>query len=207
MSHRHQAATVMFGFLCGVASLGALECLVRMDAPAVAQEPTGDRVEKAKLDQEIADINIQYARGFLRIAQLSLEKAQGYNQSVSGSFSQAEVDRLQRLVQVGKERLKWAEARGNQSDANKFSAELAVQAAETTYKKALATNERLPGAVSPITLEQQRLAVELARLSLKKVELVRQTGSQVAELQWQLDQLRDEVLTLRSQLESITSRR
>jgi hypothetical protein len=223
MNRHSTAASVLFGFLCGIVCLGALDSLRSPKTPAVADEPKPEQntdradagnknpyqknIDQKKREEELWRLTIKSAKAYLKLAQLNLQSAQTYNQAVSGSFSQAEVDRLQRLANLAQARLTWAETHGNQSDANRLSAELAMQSAEVTYRKALATNNQLPGAISPNALEKQRLTLELAQLNLAKAELVDKSDSQLASMQWQLDQLREDMLILRSQLEAITSRR
>jgi hypothetical protein len=223
MNRHSTAASVLLGFLCGIVCVGAFESLRGPAAPAIADEPKPAPIAGAagvdnkspspkemthqQREEAISQLTIKYAKINLKLAQLNLQSAQAYNQNVAGSFSQAEVERLQRLAEMAQARLKWAETHGNQADANRLSAELAVQSAEVTYRKALATNNQRPGAISPTILEQRRLTLELARLNVRKAELVGHSASQLEDLQWQVDQLREDMLILRSQFEAITSRR
>ncbi len=223
MNRQSAAAIGLFGFICGIGFWGALESRRGPERAALAQEPRSgptagepnagnpdgepETAAEKKRDEEIARLTVKSAKTYLKLAQLNLQTAQSYNQSVPGSFSQAEVDRLQRLVTLAQSRLNWAEKHGNQADANRLSAELAVQSAEVAYRKNLATNNQLPGAISPVALEKTRLTLELAQLNLAKAGLVDQTGSRWESMQWQIDQVREDMLLLRSQLDAITSRR
>ncbi len=181
---------------------------------AVAKADAGSNVAEAKakqmeeLDREREEINVKYAETFLRLSEVQLQKILDFNRRVPGGFSEAEVERLRRMVEVAKERLEWVRKAGHkQSAANIFQAEATVQNAETNYNKAQSANNRVPGAVPQLEMDRLRLVAELARMSLQKARLAAEANSSVADVQWELDQLREDVLQLRSRVEAITSRR
>jgi hypothetical protein len=207
------ASLATVAILSGIVSVVVFESLCRLPGAAFADEPSSlpgsetKDANKAARDEELQKLNVKYAQIYLQLAKVNLEKAQTLNNRVAGAFSAVEVDRLARLVQLAEERLAGAQHSGKQSDANRQSAEAAVNSAETTYKKSVATNERFPGAVSPLEVERQRLTVELAKLALAKANLVGGSSDALAGLQWEVDQLREDMLILRSRVEAITSRR
>ena len=154
----------------------------------------------------MGQLNLEYAKAYLKLAKVNLQKAEMFNERVPGAFSAAEVTRLKYLVALAEERLNWVQQVDHkQSDANTASASTALQTAKSTYEKSLDANRRLPGAVTDLQLEEYRLNVELARLNLEKSRLVGGSNSVLAGMQFELDQLREDVLQLRSRVEAITA--
>lgn len=167
-----------------------------------------DKQREAEVAAEQQKLNVKYAETFLRLSQVSLQKAEDFNARVPGAFSGAEVARLRSIVSFAQDRLKWVQgASHKQSDANLFMAEVALRSAEQNYEKAQTANNRVPGAVSSLEMERLRLTVELARMSGEKAKLAAETNSPVDDVQWELDQLREDVMQLRSRVEAITARR
>ncbi len=153
-------------------------------------------------------LNIKYAETFVDLAKVNLQKATDFNRRVPGAFSEAEVDRLRRLVAFGEERLGWTKSAGHkQSDANIFAAEVSLRSAEANHQKAMSANTRVPGAVSNLEIERLRLTADLARMSMQKARLVAETATPVGRRAVELDQLREDVMQLRSRVEAITARR
>lgn len=209
------ASFAMVAILSGIVSIAGFEWLCRPPAAALAEETSElsvvdapeNAAAKAARDEAVRQLNVKYAQLYLKLAKVNLEKAQSLNNRVAGAFSAVEVDRLTRLVQLAEDRLKSVQKSGKQSEAYRQSAEATVNSAESTYRKSLATNERYPGAVSPLEVERQRLTLELAKLALEKANLIGGSNDALAGLQWEVDQLREDMLILRSRVEAITSRR
>jgi hypothetical protein len=177
-------------------------------APTPAKAAPSSKDKETALAAEQQALNIKYAETFLQLSQVSLQKAMDFNRRVPGGFSEAEVDRLRRIVAFAEERLQWVKSAGHkQADANIFMAEVSLRSAEQNYQKAMNANTRVPGAVSPLEIERLRLTLELARMSMEKARLAAETNSPVDDVQWELDQLREDVMQLRSRVDAITARR
>ncbi len=132
--------------------------------PTPAKAAPGSKDREPELAAEQQALNVKYAETFLQLSQVSLQKAMDYNRRVPGGFSEAEVDRLRRIVAFGEERLQWVKNAGRkQADANIFTAEVSLRSAEQNYQKAMNANTRVPSAVSSLEIERLRLIAELAR--------------------------------------------
>ena len=176
--------------------------------PTLAKAAPGSKDKETELAAEQQALSVKYAETFLKLSKVSLEKAVDFNRRVPGGFSAAEIDRLQRIVGFAEERLDWVKKAGHkQADANIFTATMALRSAEQNYQKAMNANTRVPGAVSPLEVERLRLTVDLAQMSMQKASLAAETSSPVDDVQWELDQLREDVMQLRSRVEAITARR
>lgn len=176
--------------------------------PGAGAAPSADKESNEELAADQQKLNEKYAETFLRLSEVNLQKAEDFNARVPGAFSAAEVGRLRSIVSFARDRLNWVKGTNHrQSDANIFMADQALRAAEQNYDKAMSANNRVPGAVSILEMERLRLTVELAKMSREKAELVARTNTPVDDVQWELDQLREDVMQLRSRVEAITARR
>lgn len=154
-------------------------------------------------EQEILDV--RYARAALRLAQLDLERVLEANRRVSGIYPASVVEPLRQVVAIAEEQLQQTLARdgGNLHAIHLRNAEAAVKVAEADWQRAQSQNRRLPGTMSDIDLERARVAAEVARLGLTKAISVN-PESPMEHIQWQLEELRKEVLRIRSQVEILS---
>lgn len=184
----------------------AVQAAEEPSTPAAASADDRERADELAAQQHKLDV--KYAETFVRLSEVNLQKAEDFNARVPGAFSAAEVGRLRSIVSYAQDRLKWVKGPNQrQADANIFMADQALRAADQNYEKALSANSRVPGAVSQLETERLRLTVELAKMSREKAELAARTNSPIDDVQWELDQLREDVMQLRSRVEAITSRR
>ncbi len=151
--------------------------------------------------------NVRYARAALRLAQVTLQEANEANQRMPKTVPETDVSRLDQNARLAELQLKAAldpSIHGFHGE-NLLLAESAIKVAEADYQKALQANKKFPGAVGKSKLERLRLEVEVSRLHLEREKtLGEDTASRMTELHWQLEQLRDEVLHLRSRVEQLS---
>jgi hypothetical protein len=139
-------------------------------------------------------LDVRYARAQLRLAELTLQKAQEMNRKVAGTLTGGLVSQFADDVEFAKVQLQNA-TRPEGVDAHQaylLRAELARRAAQSKLKKANEANQRAPGVVSASELERLRLGVELAQLRLERGESLASAPAD-AKLQWQVDLISDEL--------------
>ncbi|MBI3838397.1 MAG: hypothetical protein HY288_10755 [Planctomycetia bacterium] len=151
---------------------------------------------------------MRYARAQLRLAELTLQKAQEMNRKVPGTLTGSLVAQFGDGVEFAKLQLQDAIRPGgiDPLQASLLRAELARRSAENKLKKAAEANQRSPGVVSATDLERLRLGVEIAKLRLERGQSLVGASSD-AKLQWQVDLLNDELARVREQTDLLGQNR
>ena len=120
---------------------------------------------------------------------------------------ESNINQFQQDVRLAEMRLKAAldpSVHGFRSE-NLLLAESAIQVAKDEYQKALLANQQVSGAVGKTKLERLRTEVEARRFNLEREQTLRDDmASRVIDVQWQLQQMRDELLHLRSRVEQLS---
>ena len=151
-------------------------------------------IAPAAVDARQDSVAARYARAQLRLAELTLQKAQTMNQKVAGTLVGSMVSQLADDVEFAKLQVQ-ATTRSGEVDplqACMQRAELSLHLAEARLKRATEANQRVPGTVQPIDLERLRLGVEVAQLRLESGRSIADATPN-AKLQWQIDMLNEEL--------------
>jgi hypothetical protein len=149
-------------------------------------------------------LEVRYARAYLQLAQADLQIAVEENKKVPGTYPEAAIEPLRRVVAIAEEQLKHAlgESAHDLHSVHIRQAEAAVAEAESDLQRTLAANRRLPGLVDPTQLHRAHLRVEVAKLALAKARAVN-AHNLPEHMQWQLEELRMELLQLQSQVQKL----
>lgn len=193
----------------GVASLAAASAFAddRDAAPkreAFVMEPAAGRPAQAAAADLPEDLQIRYAMARLRLAELDLERAVRANHEAKGAIGERELDRLRSHIRVMEQRLAIARAQPRTAarQAILAAAEAARDNAQGDLEAAERSNGRTPGSVSELNLERLRAKVDLAEIRLELCRNPEYELSLLDEMQWNIDQLTDEVIDLRHQVEA-----
>ena len=173
---------------------------------ATADQPKAEETLAEVNDNE--SIDIRYARAHLELAKLDLRRALEWNKRVPHLFPAVTIEKLRRHVVIDEEQLKQC-LMGQDSDLHEVcirTAEAAVEIAEADLKRKRGVHERMPTTFSALNVERSRAAAKVARLNLERTRAQETAESVVAHLQWQIDELRNQVLELQLQLEMVASR-
>lgn len=179
-----------------LAAFAVIAAWLVIEAPAVTP-PAGEA--DSPLEQE--DLDLRYARCWLKLTEARLDQVRDSNRRVAGAYPAAVVAEYERLVESAKTQLDDTDAhrRVNEFAAFVRDAGAAVKNAETEWVQAKAINHRRPGSFSKVAMEILRLRVELTRLLLERGRAAAQRQGE-DQIQWQLAQLRHEVLRLREEV-------
>lgn len=157
--------------------------------------------------QTAESANVRYARASLKLAQLAFQEANEANKRMPQTVPESNVNQFKQDVRRAELRLKAAldpSLRGFRSE-NLLLAESAIQVAQDEYQKALLANQQVAGTIGKTKLERLRTEVEACRLNLEREQTLRDDmASRVTDVQWQLQQMRDELLHLRSRVEQLS---
>ena len=188
------------------------ELLVAAETAAEVKQSTDDRVEAradpgavaAGVRDSADELSVRYALTRLRLAELDVERAAEANLVVPGSIGGRELERLRNHVEVMRRQVDIARTHSRISarEATIAAVEAIRENARVDLAAAVEANQRTPGTISRVNVDRLRAKAELADIRLA---LCRSPGfelSLLAEMQWSIEQLTDEVIDLRHQIDS-----
>lgn len=184
-------------------------------ATAAAAEPDGpvattarDARPEARVTPPANDLQVRYAEARLRLAELDLEQAISVNEQAHGAIGDREMHRLRTHVAMLKRQVEIAREhpRTAARHASIAAAEAACADARGDLDAALRANQRTPGAVSDINVARLRAKVDVAEIRTALCASPEYELSLLAELEWNIEQLTDEVIDLRHRMETGSSR-
>jgi hypothetical protein len=151
-------------------------------------------------DNSVESLDVRYARARLRLAELTLQKAQEMNRKVAGTLTGGLISQFADDVEFAKVQLQNAtRPEGiNSHRAYLLRAEMVRHAAESKLKKAMETNGRVPGVFSASDLERLGLDLEIAKLRVERGQALIDASSD-AKLQWQIDLTCEELARVKEQ--------
>jgi len=174
-----------------------------------AEHATDDRVEgpaESRTAAEAAtdELSVRYALVRLQLAELDLERALEANRAVPHAIGDREIQRLHNHVIVMRRQAEIARARPRTSarQATIAAVEAARESAHADLAAAVQVNQRAPGTISRVNMERLRAKADLADIRLALCRSPEFELSLLAELQWSIDQLTDEVVDLRHQIDA-----
>ncbi len=172
---------------------------------SVADEPTQDLTERSS-DSE--SIDVRYARAHLELAKLDLRRAHAIaDEFPTVDFSRS-LEELKRHVDVDEEQLTEAKKfpDGNPHQIHIRSAEVAVELAESDLQRKRKAHEILPTLWSAIDAERAAAVAKVAKLNLERTRAQEASLSSLRYLQWQIENLRNDLLELQVAFETRKSR-
>lgn len=143
-------------------------------------------------------VRVRYARAHLELAKMDLRRAMELNMRMPNVLPLGTIDALRRHVEIDEEQLKQY-LKGENADLHGIcvrSAEAAVEVAEANLKRERAIAERLGGASSGLDVEHAVVVAKLAKLNLERMRTEENSKSVLMHLQWQIEELRNQVLDL-----------
>ena len=147
----------------------------------------------------------RYARALLQLARLNLQNALDAGVKSPGIYSVGSIELLQQNVGIAEERLRQARqpGGGDGHSVHVRSSAAQLRVAEANLRAAVALRKRSPKYIRKSGLERLRLIVEIARMRLAKAQEWKTAGLTQAHMQWQLDQLREQIDELHLRIDQI----
>ena len=156
-----------------------------------------------------ADLQVRYAESRQRLAELNLERANQANQLVPNAVGPREVARLARHVDLTRRQAEIAREnpRTTVKQTNLAAAEIAVANVRDDLEAARKANERTAtdvklAAVAAVNMRRLEAMLEMAEIHLELLNRPNYVPSLIDEMQWHIDQLTNEVIDLRHQLDT-----
>lgn len=137
---------------------------------------------------------LKYAQVQLRLAELRYRKAQDMNRRVPQTLAKGVIDQFADDVRFAQAQVKIAQETGH-ADAYRLwivRSELDLENRQVELQVATDSNQRIPGAYTPLDMERKRASVELARLRVERGKSLA-NGSSEERLQWQLEMTVEEI--------------
>jgi hypothetical protein len=197
----HEVTTMNLRRIAALVATIALAALVLKQATSAAQ-PAKENAAAKGAPAAGEDFATRYARAQLRLAELTLQKAQDMNRRVPQTLAKGVVEQFADDVQFAKAQVE-AAARGQTDPFNLWlrRAEIDLREREDRLKIVSEANRRVKGAYTALDLERLRAGIELARLRVDHGRSLADASPE-AKLQWQLEMISeslnrvDEMVTL-----------
>jgi hypothetical protein len=149
-------------------------------------------------DQE--SIQVRCARAQLAIAKLDLLRYTEFDTQTPNMLPAGTIDRLRRHVEIDEEQLAQY-LKGDPPDFQKIylrAAESALKVAQTDEQRKRILHQRVNSIFSQRELERAELVMQLATLNLERMQNRNPEESALTQLQWQIEELRNQMLELAS---------
>lgn len=168
---------------------------------APAQQPSSGAAEPRH-----PAVDVRRAAAAMKLARLDRQRAIEANEAVANTVPAAEVARREQAAATAEADYEKAFADWQASPNYDALQKLENQSAEADAEllKALAARRITPDAVTDGDLERLRLVAEIARYDACRQRAACDVQAELADLQWQAAQLRDELLRLRVRLDQFT---
>jgi len=162
------------------------------------QDPSQQKSKSGTEQSEQAnDLDVRYARLTLALSQLELQRAQQINKQVPGTFTRTSLSAFEQSVIINEEQVKMLTQKGGKRiPMFLIAAEANAKAAQQQLQRVMAINQLNPGTITPIEIDRSRLTAELANVGLEKARSIK-PQNEAQFLQWQVDQLREDLYQLR----------
>lgn len=153
------------------------------------------------------DLVVRFARARLRLAELDLERALDINARAPAAIGGRQIDRLEHRVESLRRQVEVArdQPRTAARQVTVAAAEAARDVANVDLERARAANRRMPGAVSEVNLKRLEAALDLADVRVQMCRNPDYDLSLLAEMQWSIERLTEEVVDLRHRLDATSS--
>lgn len=152
-------------------------------------------------DVKRANLEVQYAKAQLRVAELNLQKLKRSNVRLARTVPADVVGEYQQDVEVARLQVQAAES-GDKADV--FAVWLRRAAANETaaqaqWKSAVAANQASQNAIDPLDVERLAARAQMAKFQRERGRLLT-AGPADAQTQWQISLLADDVQRLKEEL-------
>lgn len=182
-----------------------VSCLIALTSGLAYRAGTAAQPAKANDKDSLA---VRYAQAQLRLAELTLQKAQSLNQKMANTITPAMVSVFTDDVEFAKSQLQAVKSTGKLDSYQGLlrRAELGLRSAEQSLKKLTEADKLVPGTFDASDIERLKLNVELAKVRLERGKTLANADPQ-AKLQWQVELLNDDVARLKEQQAMIVQNR
>ena len=191
-----------------IVALGMGLTLVWTGASVFAEPPQIQSKDQGAVGEPEESLEVRYARAHLELAQLDLKRAEYWNRRIPDLISARTIDFLKKHVEVDAEQLRQSQQE-NYADVSQIylsGAKAALELAEADVARKQATFSSNGGTASALELDRALAVANVARLNLERTMSQNDSSQSISYLQWQLEELRNQILELQIKVESTPER-
>ena len=169
---------------------------------AQGQESKAESDLPAKQQEESLDV--RFARAHLKLARVDLRRAIELNRRYPGTVPIVAIENYRKHVELDEEMLKQATQAtdGHVHSIYLRAAQIATEIAEEDLARKRRAWKLSPTKINELNVERAEAALEVARINRLRTESQESSLSSLAYLQWQIEQLRNDLLELRVRVET-----
>ncbi len=151
----------------------------------------------------VESLDVQYARAHFELAKLDLQRALDINRQSPRLLSERTIGNLRKQVEVDREKLTQVQqgADVNVHDVWVRAAEVGLEIALEDLDRRRAVFDQSPDDQSRFDLDRARAVVRVAKINLQRMKVEPGSAHTLSYLQWQIEELRNQVLDLEIKLE------
>lgn len=182
-------------------------CLLGETAsPLRGQKKPDDSQSTSAAEIEARELDIRYARAYLKLMEATLDKYEEINRRVGNTIRPAVIEGLRESVREANERVQLAQS-DDASDAQVYvsSAEADLRLAEEALRKANLANSKSAGAVNAGEVARLAANVELAKVRIERARHLA-SESPLANVRYEMELLREDVQELQIRVSLLLSR-
>lgn len=170
-------------------------------APLSAQQKPGagesGTKDDAKEKATEKDLDLRYAKAYVRVMEATLAKYQETNRRLPNTIRPTVIQAIQEGLREAQERVKLVDGdASNDGDIFVSGAEAELREEQEALRKAEAANVQFSGTISAEEIALLKARVELATINLQKAKHLG-VESDLSNVRFELEQLREEVAELR----------
>ena len=209
-SMRLPAILIGMGLLC-FSGLSAVADPPTVQSSEGTTVQSSDRVaeQKATSNQEQEEsLEVRYARAHLDLAKLDLKRAEYWNRQIPDVVSARTLDYLKKHVQIDAEQLRQTQQE-NYADVQQIylaGAKAAVELAEADVARKQLSLKKTGGTYAALELDRAVAVLNVAKLNYERTASQQDSLQTISYLQWQLEELRNQILELQVKVESTPER-
>jgi hypothetical protein len=163
---------------------------------------------EARTNEDVAEadenLEVRYARAHVKLAMLDLKRAEYWNKMIPNMISARTIDFLRKHVEIDLEQLRQSQQE-DYADVHQIymrGAKAAVDLAEADVARKQAASKAAGDAYNTLELDRALAVADVARLNLERTKSQDRSMQTISDLQWQLEELRNQVLELQIQVEA-----
>lgn len=186
----------------------AAVCLAAASAFVASADPPPPAASPELPLDRVHGLQVRYTEARLRVAELTLQRAVAANVKFPDAIGERELQRLRNHVTMLRRQVEIARQhpRTAARQASIAAAEAALADVRGDLEAALRANARAAGSISDINIQRLRAKIDLAEIRLELCTNPDYELSLLAELEWNIEQLTDEVIDLRHEMDTGATR-
>jgi len=184
-------------FVAGLAVCGLFAAQATSPTSAQQKTDSGAKSDKDSDKESEHDLDVRYAESYLKLVEATLAKYQYTNTKLPNTIRPAVMQAIQEGVREARDRVQLAKS-DDASDAEIYvsSAASELRLAQDALRKAENANLQNSGTILQVEIDRLGAEVELAKVRVDKARHLAKE-SPLANVQYELEQLREDVQELR----------